>query len=298
MKVASLRGGGRDGALVVVRSDNQVFARADGVAPTLQAALDDWAAVAPRLEALSAALASETGTNAGQPLDPRALAAPLPRAYEWIDGSAYLNHVVLARKARGADPPDTLATDPRRLQGRLRRAARAATDDIPLRDPAWGPRLRGRGRADDPRRHTTRHARGRRGGVRAPRAARKRHHAAQPGPRRAREGLRLLPVEAGDRVLAARAHARRVRYRRGATVACTLRLRTVRNGQMVRAKSMPDQEMHFSFFDLIAHVAQHAQPAPAARSWAAARCPTSIRRAASPASPSDGRGRSSPAARR
>ena len=105
------------------------------VAPTLQAALDDWAAAAPRLAALAAAL--EAGTVAGQPLDPRALAAPLPRAYEWIDGSAYLNHVVLARKARGADPPDTLPTDPLVYQGGSG-VLLGPTDDIPLGDPAWG----------------------------------------------------------------------------------------------------------------------------------------------------------------
>jgi fumarylacetoacetate (FAA) hydrolase len=135
MKLASLRRGGRDGTLVVVRSDNRVFAPADGVAPTLQAALEDWAAVAPGLAELSAALAA--GAPAGQALDPRALAAPLPRAYEWIDGSAYLNHVVLARKARGAEPPDTLATDPLVYQGGSG-VLLGATDDIPLGDPAWG----------------------------------------------------------------------------------------------------------------------------------------------------------------
>ena len=135
MKLASLRSGGRDGALVVVRSDNQVFAPADGVAPTLQAALDDWAVIAPRLAEVSAALA--TGALVEQPLDPRALAAPLPRAYEWIDGSAYLNHVVLARKARGAEPPDTLATDPLVYQGGSG-VLLGPRDDLHLGDPEWG----------------------------------------------------------------------------------------------------------------------------------------------------------------
>jgi fumarylacetoacetate (FAA) hydrolase len=114
VKLATLRDGSRDGALVVVRRDGLGFARAAAVAPTLQAALDDWERTAPALEALAAAL--EAG-GAAEPLDVRALACPLPRAYEWIDASAYLNHVRLVRKARGAPPPDTLETDPLMYQG-------------------------------------------------------------------------------------------------------------------------------------------------------------------------------------
>jgi len=137
MKLASLRqdGRSRDGALVVVRGDNQAFAPAAAVAASLQAALDDWERVAPRLHDLAAALNS--GAVAGQPLDPRALGAPLPRAYEWIDGSAYLNHVILVRRARGADPPATLQTDPLVYQGGSG-VLLGPTDDIPLPDPAWG----------------------------------------------------------------------------------------------------------------------------------------------------------------
>jgi fumarylacetoacetate (FAA) hydrolase len=115
VKLATLRDGGRDGTLVVVRRDGAVFARAEGVAPTLQAALDDWERASPVLASLAALL--EGGGVAGEPLDPRALASPLPRAYEWVDASAYLNHVRLVRKARGSAPPDTLETDPLLYQG-------------------------------------------------------------------------------------------------------------------------------------------------------------------------------------
>jgi fumarylacetoacetate (FAA) hydrolase len=135
MKLASLREGGRDGTLVVVRGDAQAFTPAAPIAPTLQAALDDWARVAPRLAALAAAL--DIGTIAGQPLDARALASPLPRAFEWIDASAYLNHVILVRRARGAEPPETLTSDPLVYQGGSG-VLLGPTDDIPLGDPAWG----------------------------------------------------------------------------------------------------------------------------------------------------------------
>jgi fumarylacetoacetate (FAA) hydrolase len=137
MKLASLRqdGGGRDGALVVVRGDNQVFVPAAPVAATMQAALDDWERVEPRLRQLAAALSS--GASAGQPLDLRTLGAPLPRAYEWIDGSAFLNHVILVRRARGAEPPATLRSDPLVYQGGSG-VLLGPRDDIPLGDPAWG----------------------------------------------------------------------------------------------------------------------------------------------------------------
>src|SRR5689334_17120171 len=105
MKLATLRNGARDGRLIVVRRAGDAYVDAGDAAPTLQAALDQWETVAPRLRALSRSL--EQGGEA-HPLDPRELMAPLPRAYEWIDGSAFLSHVVLVRKARGAEPPPTL----------------------------------------------------------------------------------------------------------------------------------------------------------------------------------------------
>ncbi|MDE2306969.1 MAG: FAA hydrolase family protein, partial [Xanthomonadaceae bacterium] len=111
MKLASLKAGGRDGTLIVVSRDLASAVPATGIAPTLQAALDDWSNTAPRLNALSVEL--NAGRAAGAfALDPSALAAPLPRAYEFVDGSAYLPHVERVRKARGAEVPASFYTDP------------------------------------------------------------------------------------------------------------------------------------------------------------------------------------------
>ncbi|MGA9421327.1 MAG: fumarylacetoacetate hydrolase family protein [Rhodanobacteraceae bacterium] len=111
MKLGSLKTGGRDGTLIVVSRDLSTAVQAIGVAPTLQAALDDWSHIAPRLNALSERLAAGTADGAFA-LDPEALAAPLPRAYEFVDGSAYLPHVERVRKARGAEVPASFYTDP------------------------------------------------------------------------------------------------------------------------------------------------------------------------------------------
>ncbi|HVC18096.1 MAG TPA: fumarylacetoacetate hydrolase family protein [Rhodanobacter sp.] len=111
MKLGSLKAGGRDGTLIVVSRDLTLAVPATGIAPTLQAALDDWSNAAPRLNALSVDL--NAGKAAGAfALDPSALAAPLPRAYEFVDGSAYLPHVERVRKARGAEVPASFYTDP------------------------------------------------------------------------------------------------------------------------------------------------------------------------------------------
>ncbi|SEJ04240.1 fumarylacetoacetate hydrolase family protein [Frateuria terrea] len=111
MKLASLKEGGRDGTLIVVSRDLTQAVTAVHIARTLQAALDDWSNTAPRLNALSESL------NAGQvvgafALDMADLAAPLPRAYEFVDGSAYLPHVERVRRARGAEVPASFYTDP------------------------------------------------------------------------------------------------------------------------------------------------------------------------------------------
>ncbi len=135
MKLATLRDTHRDGKLIVVRRDNAVYAPADSIAPTLQAALDDWARAEPLLEALANRV--ETGDVETYALNEAALHSPLPRAYEWIDGSAYINHIVLVRKARGAEPPETLKTDPLVYQGGSG-VFMAPTDDIPVFDEAWG----------------------------------------------------------------------------------------------------------------------------------------------------------------
>ncbi|MGF1454011.1 MAG: fumarylacetoacetate hydrolase family protein [Alphaproteobacteria bacterium] len=116
MKLATLKTGGRDGTLVVVSRDLTRAVPAAGIAPTLQAALDDWAETAPRLHALSERL-NAGEANDSVPFDPQACAAPLPRAYQWADGSAYVNHVELVRQARGADMPESFWTDPLMYQG-------------------------------------------------------------------------------------------------------------------------------------------------------------------------------------
>ena len=135
MKLASLAAG-RDGHLVVVSRDLSRAVAADVVAPTLQAALDDWAEMAPRLEALFAAV--NGGQAAGtSPFESKDCAAPLPRAYQWLDGSAYVNHVELVRKARGAELPPSFWTDPLIYQG-TSDSLLGPTDPIPAESEDWG----------------------------------------------------------------------------------------------------------------------------------------------------------------
>ena len=109
MKLGTVRDGSRDGRLVVVNRDITRFVEADA-APTLQAALDQWDKVHAKLQDVYQRLNS--GAIKGETFEARRFNAPLPRAYEWVDGSAYLNHVALVRKARGAELPATLRTDP------------------------------------------------------------------------------------------------------------------------------------------------------------------------------------------
>lgn len=111
MKLGSLKEGGRDGTLVVVSRDLTRAVRATGIANTLQAALEDWSNVAPRLNALSESIHAGDADGVFD-LDPKALAAPLPRAYEFVDGSAYLPHVERVRRARNAEVPASFYTDP------------------------------------------------------------------------------------------------------------------------------------------------------------------------------------------
>ena len=107
MKLASLKDG-RDGRLVVVSRDLARCADASAVAPTLQAALDDWAAAVPRLTEIADSL--DAGHIVHMPFDPAKCASPLPRAFQWLDGSAYVNHVALVRQARGAEIPASFWT--------------------------------------------------------------------------------------------------------------------------------------------------------------------------------------------
>src|SRR5689334_6492049 len=135
MKLASLRDGTRDGRLLVVRRDGAVGAPAPEAWPTLQRALDSWDAAEPALRAIAEDL--DRGAEDGIPIDPARLGAPLARAYEWIDGSAFLNHVILVRRARGAQPPATLESDPLIYQGGSGDLL-GPCDPIELHDPAWG----------------------------------------------------------------------------------------------------------------------------------------------------------------
>jgi len=114
MKLATLKEGGRDGTLIVVSRDLAHGVRASDIAPTLQAALEDWQNTAPRLHALYDALClhRHRAVENAFDLDFDTLAAPLPRAYEFVDGSAYLPHVERVRKARGATVPETFYSDP------------------------------------------------------------------------------------------------------------------------------------------------------------------------------------------
>ena len=116
MKLASLQHG-RDGTLLVVSRDLSCAVRADGIAPTLQAALDDWPDVSTELQQLYQALNAGKAAAGAFTFDARACASPLPRAYQWADGSAYVNHVELVRKARGAEMPSEFWTDPLMYQG-------------------------------------------------------------------------------------------------------------------------------------------------------------------------------------
>lgn len=249
MKLATLRDGTRDGTLVVVRRDNQVYAPAEA-ARTLQAALDDWDRVAPALAELYRRL--NQGEVAGQPVDARALHAPLPRAYEWVDGSAYINHIVLVRKARGAEPPATLRTDPLVYQGGSG-VLLGPTDDIVLSSPEWGLDFESEicvilgdtpqgTTAADAGRHvrllmlcndvTLRNL--------IPAELAKGFGFFQSKPASAFSPLAVTPDELGDAWHGGRVH---------------LPLETTLNGERV---GQPDAgpEMHFSFFDLIAHIAR------------------------------------------
>jgi fumarylacetoacetate (FAA) hydrolase len=116
MKLATLKDGSRDGQLVVVSRDLTLAHHAAGIVGRLQSALDDWSFFAPQLDDLYQTL-NEGRARHAFAFDPRVAMAPLPRAYQWVDGSAYVNHVELVRKARGAEMPTSFWTDPLMYQG-------------------------------------------------------------------------------------------------------------------------------------------------------------------------------------
>lgn len=136
MKLATLKDGTRDGQLAVVARDLKLAALADGIAPTLQSALDDWGFIAPQLQALYDEL------NAGRAersfaFDAARCMAPLPRAFQWADGSAYVNHVELVRRARNAQMPESFWHDPLMYQGGSDDFL-GPQDDIECLDEDWG----------------------------------------------------------------------------------------------------------------------------------------------------------------
>ena len=136
MKLATYHDGSRDGQLVVVSRDLSLAHHAAGIATRMQQLLDDWNFLAPQLQDLYATLDGGKARHAF-PFEPRRCMAPLPRAYQWADGSAYLNHVELVRKARGAELPKRLRSDPLMYQG-------GSDDFLGPREPArfaseaWG----------------------------------------------------------------------------------------------------------------------------------------------------------------
>ncbi len=134
MKLASLKTGGRDGTLVVVSRDLSVCRAVPAIARSLQAALDEWEACEPQLRQVYEALNS--GALESQPFDQGACHSPLPRAYQWADGSAYINHVELVRKARNAEVPESFYTDPLMYQGGSDRFI--GPRDAVVADEAWG----------------------------------------------------------------------------------------------------------------------------------------------------------------
>lgn len=250
MKLATLRDGSRDGSLIVVRGQGDRYVSAREVAGTLQSALDEWQRCEPLLRELAGDL--ESGKLAGEALDPAKLDAPLPRAYEWVDGSAYINHIVLVRKARGAEPPETLRTDPLVYQGGSGKLL-GPCDDIPLPNPEWGLDFEAEVcvlLGDTPR------------GVRAsdagpyvrllmlanditfrnliPAELAKGFGFFNSKPATAFSPFAITPDELGDSYRDGRVH---------------LRLRSTYNGQLV---GDPDAgpEMHFSFFQLLEHIAK------------------------------------------
>jgi fumarylacetoacetate (FAA) hydrolase len=135
MKLATLKNGTRDGRLVVVSRDLTRCTDASFLAPTLQAALDDWTRISPHLAALAESL--ELGSVPSERFHEHEAMSPLPRAYQWADGSAYLNHVELVRKARGAEMPESFRSDPLMYQGGSDTFV-GPRDPIVLADEAYG----------------------------------------------------------------------------------------------------------------------------------------------------------------
>ncbi len=135
MKLATLKNKHRDGSLVVVNRELSRARLVPEIAPTLQTALDHWQETEPQLQQIYQSLNDDSGN--GIPFNPNNVAAPLPRAFQWLDGSAYLSHVERVRKARGAELPDSLLTDPLMYQGGSD-SLLGACDPIEVASEKWG----------------------------------------------------------------------------------------------------------------------------------------------------------------
>ena len=250
MKLATLKNGTRDGALLVVSRDGSRAADATAIARTMQAALDDWARAEPALRQLAEELEKRQAPVTA--LDPAKLHAPLPRAYEWVDGSAYLNHVRLVRKARNAEVPPTLETDPLVYQGGSG-VLLGPRDPIALADESWGLDFESEVCVilGDTAQGTT--AQGAAAQVKllclanditlrnlVPNELAKSFGFFQSKPATAFSPFAITPDELGGAWRDGRVH---------------LRLRTTYNGTLV-GDPEAGPEMHFSFFELIAHLAK------------------------------------------
>lgn len=135
MKLGTLKTDSRDGKLAVVSKDLKRYLTAEDIAPNLQNALDNWDKVFSKLNKKYQDLNSKK--DLGNAVDIEKFTAPLPRAYEWIDGSAYINHIILVRKARKSNPPETLRTDPLIYQGGSG-VFLGPREDIKIKDESWG----------------------------------------------------------------------------------------------------------------------------------------------------------------
>jgi fumarylacetoacetate (FAA) hydrolase len=137
MKLASLKAGGRDGTLVVVSKDMTKAVAVPGIAPTMQQALERWSSVQAHLQVIYDDLNKGEKIAGVFNFNPKDVASPLPRAYQWLDGSAYVNHVELVRKSRGVEMPESFWTDPLMYQGGSDTLL-GPRDDVPLADEKWG----------------------------------------------------------------------------------------------------------------------------------------------------------------
>jgi fumarylacetoacetate (FAA) hydrolase len=137
MKLASLRVGGRDGTLIIVNRGLTRAVEVPQIAVTMQQALDDWKEIEPKLLEVYEALNKNSGLEESFDFDETKLVSPLPRAYQWVDGSAYVNHVELVRKARGAKMPENFWTDPLMYQGGSD-AFLGPRENIPIETTDWG----------------------------------------------------------------------------------------------------------------------------------------------------------------